>query len=162
MTGCTWVNETAIQPLYAGDSVGGNTALRFSQADDGTVYFMIMNERRPRNSSDTLPPAEEYSFGALYASTDSGRSFQYRGSPGRYTSENNILPLGNQSLLAAVRLQDEVGLRSATLPGPHYKQSAISKSTDDGRCEPNCLQLTVRVCIIFPILTSTLANRLTV
>ena len=114
--------------------MGGNAALRFSQADDGTVYFMDMNERRPSNESATLSPQEDYSFGAVYASTDSGRSFQYRGSPGRFTSENNILPLGNQSLLAVVRLQDETGLRSATLPGPHYKQSAITKSTDAGRC----------------------------
>ena len=134
VTGCSWVNATKIDPLFAGDSVGGNAALRFSQADDGTVYFMISNARRAHNQNSTLPPQQDYSFGVVYASTDSGRSFAYRGSPGRWTSENNILPLGNQSLLAAVRLQDETGLRSATLSGPHYKQSAITKSTDAGRC----------------------------
>jgi hypothetical protein len=133
-TDCTWVNATNVQPLFTGDSVGSNTALRFSQADDGTVYFMVMNERRAHNASNALPPQEDYSFGAVYASTDSGQSFQYRGSPGRFTSENNLLPLGKESLLAAVRLQDETGLRSATLSGPHYKQSAITKSTDAGRC----------------------------
>ena len=76
---------------------------------------------------------DRYSFAALYASTDSGKSFQYRGSPGRYTDENNILPVGAQGLLALTRFQDEAGLRSTSLGGPHYKQTAITRSTDAGR-----------------------------
>ena len=135
VAGCRWVEKYRVEPLYAGDMVGGNCALRFSQAADGTVYYMIMNERCATApcANVTLPVEQQYSFAALYASTDSGKSFQYRGSPGRYTDENNILPFGEQGLLALTRFQDEAGLRSTSLGGPHYKQTAITRSTDAGR-----------------------------
>jgi hypothetical protein len=133
VTNCRWMEKYRLQPLYAGDLVGGNCALRFSQAKDGTVYYMIMNERAPASPNSTLPVAQQFSFAALYASTDSGKSFEYRGSPGRYTDENNILPLGDQGLLALTRFQDESGLRSTSLAGPHYKQTAVTRSTDAGR-----------------------------
>ena len=134
-TGCRWVDQYELQPLYEGDYVGANCALRFSQADDGTVYYMVENDRAPPSPNATLPPQQEYSFAVLYASTDSGKSFQYRGSPGRYTDENNILPVGEQGLLALTRYQDDAGMRSDTLGGPHYKQTAITRSTDAGRCD---------------------------
>jgi hypothetical protein len=82
--GCEWARSFELRPLYAGDSVAASSSATFSQASDGTVYYAAVNARSPAITNDT---ARQYSFAAVYASTDSGTTFTYRGNLGRWTGE---------------------------------------------------------------------------
>ena len=71
----------------------------------------------------------------LYASEDNGASFAARALISRFASETDVLPLGNGSLLAAMRYQttdDGVNVQGWWQAGPHYKQTAVALSTDQG------------------------------
>jgi hypothetical protein len=84
------------------------------------------------------PPSSRYQLTSVYASTDQGASFSWRGNMVRHTCESDILPLGNGTLLASIRYQTPNSQSATAVPGhlegmPRFKQTAVSHSGDGGR-----------------------------
>ena len=127
VSSCTWGPPQPVPTRAAGDQVGAAAARRFVQAPNGHVYYGLQSA-----SSGNPETAQAFTFEGLYVSTDSGRSFALRSAMPPDTGESDVLPLNDTTLIAATRLQDGHGAAPMTIPGPHYKQTALTVTTDSG------------------------------
>ena len=138
--GCGWSAPMPLEPVWAGAGLGTDASIRFRQGEDGTVYYPVAMVP-PASDGSPPPPSSRYQLTSVYASTDQGLSFGFRGNMVRHTCETDILPLGNDTLLASIRYQTPNSLRGtagdpptgAAVPGhqeamQRFKQTAVSHS----------------------------------
>lgn len=124
--GQTWSQAFELDP-WPYDGVGTDASIRFSEDEDGTIYYPVSTTNIARPGKP-LPQERWYFAAQLYVSLDGGRTFRSRANMGKWTCESDILALGGGHLVSSIRYQT---------PGegswPRHKQTAIAFSTDSGR-----------------------------
>lgn len=135
-----WGQKPCVQTAAAPrcDNVGGDASNRFKlNPATGEIYYTGTNLRTPAAPGLTLPAEQQYDYSVAYTSTDLGKSFAPVGVIGRNIAEVDILPVGNNVLLASLRYQQsevtEKNQSAGAFYAPFYKQTAVSRSTDGGK-----------------------------